>query len=250
MRQTKIPHVLTTFFISLHATTYKYMYLSHPPKSPFASCLRARFQDIFLRGVIFEPRTCFCFPARVNIRFLSFPAASPEVHRKKRVFRASEGCPQSSLSSVAHNIRRAVDYYCRQQTSTFLDKPCDNTQYPNRPPYLLLSQHTAVHTIMLLGTRSYLFVPPRSWSSSGSYFAVKIRKPAAIVIMKPTNPSRVKRMSTDARYTALLVALGDDDDFPHEDLASSEETLNAYSRSGREKTASSTCGETTQTAYT
>ena len=60
-------------------------------------------------------------------------------------------------------------------------------------------------------------------------------------------------MSSDARYTALLVALGDDDDFRHEDLASSEETLNAYRRfyrSGREKTASSTCGETTQTAYT
>ena len=53
---------------------------------------------------------------------------------------------------------------------------------------------------------------------------------------------------SDARYTALLVARGDDDEFRHEDLAPSKDNSTAYS-SGRKKPACSTCGETTQTAY-
>ena len=53
---------------------------------------------------------------------------------------------------------------------------------------------------------------------------------------------------SDARYTALLVARGNDDEFRREDVAQSKDNSTAYS-SGRKKPACSTCGETTHTAY-
>ena len=52
---------------------------------------------------------------------------------------------------------------------------------------------------------------------------------------------------SSARYTALLVARGDDDEFRREDLAQSKDNSTAYS-SGSKKLACSTCGETAQTA--
>ena len=120
---------------------------------------------------------------------------------------------------------------CLYTTYAALWTTADNTQCPNHPPYLLLPQHTAVHTrhtIMQLDTRRCLFVPPRCWSRS--YFAVTVRKPAAIFNIYPTDfTSRIERMRSDARYTALLVARGDDDEFRHEDLASRKDNSTAYS---------------------
>ena len=70
---------------------------------------------------------------------------------------------QAILSVVikfVHFLRRAVGY-CRQQSCTFLYKPCNNTQFPNHPPYVLLPQHNAVHTQYCpLDTRRYLSVCP------------------------------------------------------------------------------------------
>ena len=57
----------------------------------------------------------------------------------------------------------------------------------------------------------------------------------------------MKRMRSDARYTVLLVARGDDDDeFRREDVAPSEYNSTAYSR-WRKKPACSSCGETMKT---
>ena len=53
----------------------------------------------------------------------------------------------------------------------------------------------------------------------------------------------MKRMRSDARYTALLVARGDDDEFRREALAPSKGNSTAYS-SRRKRPASSTRGET------
>ena len=113
----------------------------------------------------------------LNIRSSSSTAASPEVHRSK-VFRATEGFTESSRSSFVHFIHRAVDY-SREYNSTYLYMLCNNTQFPNRPPYLLLPQHTAAHAqSCTLDMRRYLFVPSRLYSRS--YFAVTYRNPAAI----------------------------------------------------------------------
>ena len=59
-------------------------------------------------------------------------------------------------------------------------------------------------------------------------------------------------MRSDARYTALLVARGDDDEFRREDLAPSKDnsTVHTAAPEGRSLPACSTCGETTQITYT
>ena len=54
---------------------------------------------------------------------------------------------------------------------------------------------------------------------------------------------------SDPRYTALLVTRGDEYEFRREGLAPSKDNSTAY-YSGRKKPDCSTCGETTQTAYT
>ena len=58
-------------------------------------------------------------------------------------------------------------------------------------------------------------------------------------------------MRSDAPYTALLVARGDDnDEFRREDVAARKDNSSAYGNRGREKPTRSKCGEVTHTAYT
>ena len=107
-------------FYKLPSCNVKKMYLSYTPKSPFfVGCLRATFQDLVLCGVIFETRMCFCPPALWTSGPRHLPPLSPN-SIEIRVFRATEGFTQFSLSSLVLYIRRAVDY-SRQHSSTSLD---------------------------------------------------------------------------------------------------------------------------------
>lgn len=75
----------------------------------FVSSLRATFQDPVLCGVIFEACMCSYPPALCTSRPRHLPPLSPN-SIERRVFRATQGFAQSSLSSFVHWICRAVDY--------------------------------------------------------------------------------------------------------------------------------------------
>ena len=53
------------------------------------------------------------------------------------------------------------------------------------------------------------------------HYAITYRRPAALFTSDFT--SRMERMRSDARYTALLMARGDDDEFGREDVAPSKD---------------------------
>ena len=121
------------------------MYLSHTPKSPFASCLRATFQDIVLCGVIFETRMCSCPPALGT----SGPRHLPPLHLK----------PIEILSESFELPRGSRNPFCRLLYTTYASlwtiADCkavpssialQQHPIPNHPPYFLLPQHTAVRT--------------------------------------------------------------------------------------------------------
>ena len=116
------------------------MYPSYTPNSPFASCARATFQDVVLSDVIFGTRMRSCPPALRTSGRCHLPPLHPKSIEIK-VFRATEGFTQTSLSSLVHCIRRAVDY-CRQTMQNTLHPSharshtvafgCDGTAHPAR----------------------------------------------------------------------------------------------------------------------
>ena len=66
---------------------------------------------------------------------------------------------------------------------------------------------------------------------------LRFENPPQFVLFNQTDfTSGIKRMRSDAPYTALLVARGDDDDeFRREDVARSKDNSTAYSSRGRER---------------
>ena len=174
-------------------------------------------------------------------------AASTDVHRYTSLSR-NRGVTQSSLSPFVPGtlqcIRRAVDY-CRQQSSTFLYSSA-TTPHPQiiLPMCFYRSTLLYTHNHARLTRKGISRVCPAALLVEIVLcrFISKTRRNFYYSINR--SHSRMERMS-DARYTALLVARGDDDEVRHKDPAPSKNNSTAYS-SGRRKPACSTCGETTQ----
>ena len=152
-----------------------------------------------------------------------------------------------------HYIRQAVD--CRKQSSTSL---YSSAITPNFQFILPISFYRS--TLLYIHNRARLTRKGNKACLSRRvvggdrikydfqfrrtlHFAVTYRKPAALFTSDFT--SRMKRMRSDARHTAVLVARGDDDEFRREDVAPSKDNSTAYSRGG-ETPACSTYGETTK----